>query len=72
MSEHKTGSTFDKKTYWDRRSKGLHGHIHPLDSKEARYDTRVVMEKMRADALFNMKKGKINERKNRKSAKKGV
>lgn len=42
---------FDKKVYWDRRRKGLHGQIHEYGSKEQRYDERHMMKKMRADTM---------------------
>lgn len=48
MSE-KNILAFDKEIYWERRRQGLHGQIHPFNSKEQRYDNRVMAKKQLAD-----------------------
>jgi hypothetical protein len=63
---------FDKKVYWDRRRKGMHGQIHPPDSPEARYDARKAFSKIREDQFKQLEKGIPDERKNRKSSKKSL
>lgn len=49
--------TFDKKQYWSRRKKGLHGQIHPVGNKENRYDLRVILRTVKKDRLDKLRKG---------------
>lgn len=53
---------FDKKLYWKRRKKGLHGQVPAPGSKEHRYDIRVALRNEQA----KLRKG-IHERKKSKA-----
>lgn len=61
---------FDKKSYWERRKKGLRGQVPGFGSKEQRKDNRIMANRQMADQLAKLRSK--SERTNRKSTKKSV
>lgn len=49
---------FNKEAYWERRKKGLTGTVHPIGSKESRYDLRHAMKRIHQDEMARLRKGK--------------